>query len=193
MVSSITMQCIDWSGSWSQHQCHERGWTWNILHWQQDSNPNLLPFTMASLLALTLCRAYCNHSIHPYQYRSVQITTIGSVMYVYESYNNAYLWQPNSTAPLGNQVTGSMTPYPTQPHYPDTEPTSPSPNLLMLSARLGSEKYQFYNSLVWLDREANSWSSSFEARVLPIQPPRPAEKLDEKVSDTKYQLGWPNE
>ena len=43
------------------------------------------------------------------------------------------------------QVVGTMTCYPTQSHYPDTEPTCafPIPILIMLSTWLGSDKYQF--------------------------------------------------
>ena len=37
----------------------------------------------------------------------------------------------------------TITRYPTLSHYPDTEVTSPCPILLMLRARLGSNKYQF--------------------------------------------------
>ena len=42
--------------------------------------------------------------------------------------------------------------YPTQSHYPDTELASPCPILLMLSARLGSDKYQFFLNH-WFDTE----------------------------------------
>ena len=35
-------------------------------------------------------------------------------------------------------------------HYPDTEPTSHCPILIMPCTWLGSDKYQFYKSLVWL-------------------------------------------
>ena len=41
--------------------------------------------------------------------------------------------------------------FPTQSHYPDTEPTIPCLILIMPSTWLGSDKYQFYTSLVWLD------------------------------------------
>ena len=53
---------------------------------------------------------------------------------------------------LGNQaVNSTMILYLTQSHYLDTEPTTPSPILIMPSTWLGSNKYQFYKSLVWLD------------------------------------------
>ena len=39
---------------------------------------------------------------------------------------------------------------------PDSKITSPCPILSMPSARLGSNKYQFYKSLVWHHREPNS-------------------------------------
>ena len=47
-----------------------------------------------------------------------------------------------------------ITLYPIQSHYPDTDLTSPCPILLMPNTRLGSDKYQFYKSLVLLDWEA---------------------------------------
>ena len=61
--------------------------------------------------------------------------------------------------------------YPTESHYHDTELTSPGHILLMLSARLGSDKYQFCKSLVRLDQESNSQPSAREAIALPIRPP----------------------
>ena len=53
-----------------------------------------------------------------------------------------------SVAPLGKQTTGTMTQGPIQSHYPDSELTSSCPILLMPSARLESDKYQFYKSLL---------------------------------------------
>ena len=43
----------------------------------------------------------------------------------------AHSWQLFSAAALGYQDTSAMTQYPTQLHYPNTEPTSPFPILLM--------------------------------------------------------------
>ena len=43
----------------------------------------------------------------------------------------------------------TMTCYPTPSHYPDTEPPSPCPILILLSARLWSDKHQ----LVWLNQD----------------------------------------
>ena len=47
-----------------------------------------------------------------------------------------------------------MTCYPTHPHYDNGVLISPCPILLMMSARLSSDKYQFCTSLIWL-----SWDS----------------------------------
>ena len=63
-------------------------------------------------------------------------------------------WLYNAT-PLGDQVAHTVTWYPTQSHYPDTQLTSPYPILIMLSTRLGSDKYPFWKSLIWLDRDSN--------------------------------------
>ena len=52
----------------------------------------------------------------------------------------------------------------------DTELTSPCLILLVLNARLGSDKHQFYKSLVWLDWEPNFQSPTHETCTLPIRP-----------------------
>ena len=41
-----------------------------------------------------------------------------------------------------------MSQYPTKSHYPDTKLTSLCPMLLMLSIKLGNDKYKFCKSLV---------------------------------------------
>ena len=74
-----------------------------------------------------------------------------------------------STVPLGNPAVSTMIPYSTQSHYPDTEPTSPCPIWIMLSTWLGSDKYQFSKSLVWLDQGSNSRSPAHQASPLPIR------------------------
>ena len=55
--------------------------------------------------------------------------------------DSVYSWQLYGAAPLRKQTAGTLTRYPTQSHYPDTEPTNPHPILLMPNARLGSDKY----------------------------------------------------
>ena len=50
--------------------------------------------------------------------------------------DGAYSSRFYSAASLGHQATRTMTCYPTHSHYPDTEPTSPDPMLIMPSARL---------------------------------------------------------
>ena len=45
------------------------------------------------------------------------------------------------------ETTDTLTQYLIQSHYPDTVLTSHGPILLMQSARLGNDKYQFYKSL----------------------------------------------
>ena len=70
-------------------------------------------------------------------------------------------------------ATCTVTWYPIQPHYPDIELTSVFPILLVSIARLGSNKWQFYKSSVWLKRELNSQPSAREACTLPFRPLRP--------------------
>ena len=64
----------------------------------------------------------------------------------------------------------------THSHYPDTEPTTPHPILLMPNARLGSDKYQFYKSLVLLDQDSKMWG--------PDSNPWPS---DSPISRTRHQ------
>ena len=54
-----------------------------------------------------------------------------------------------SAAPLGEQAVSTMTWYPTQSYYPDTEPTSPCFILIMPSAWLWSDKYNTFSH--WFD------------------------------------------
>ena len=63
--------------------------------------------------------------------------------------HSAHSWRLHSAVPLGDQATGTMTQYPTQSHYPDNVLSSPYPIILMLSARLGSDKYQVIGFLGW--------------------------------------------
>ena len=57
--------------------------------------------------------------------------------------DSSHSWWLYSAASLEHQATGTMTCYPTQSRYPDTEPTSPCHVLIMPSARLRSDKYTF--------------------------------------------------
>ena len=47
--------------------------------------------------------------------------------------DNVHSFRLSNAAPLGNQAASTMTRCPTQSHYPDTEPTSPCPTLIMLN------------------------------------------------------------
>ena len=58
--------------------------------------------------------------------------------------DSAHSWQLYGTASPEHQAVATMTCYPTLlTHYPDTEPTSQCPILIMSSTRLGSNEYQF--------------------------------------------------
>ena len=64
--------------------------------------------------------------------------------------DSAHSWWLYSAGPLGDQATSTMIWYPTQSHYPDTEPTSPCFILIMPSTRLGSDKYTFLSHWFWV-------------------------------------------
>ena len=74
--------------------------------------------------------------------------------------DSAHPGQLCSAVPLGDQTESTMTCYPTQSYYPDTEPTSPCSILNMLSARLGSDKYKFLSH--WFD---STWARTHEVRI----------------------------
>ena len=61
--------------------------------------------------------------------------------------NSAHSWWLYSAAPLGHQATSTW--YPTQSHYPNTEPISPCPTLTMPNAWLESDKNKFWSH--WFD------------------------------------------
>ena len=58
-------------------------------------------------------------------------------------YDNVHSCRFHSAAPLRDQSTRTIMWYPTQSHYPDTEPMRRCPILIMLSAWLGSDKHGF--------------------------------------------------
>ena len=66
------------------------------------------------------------------------------------TFDSLLSWRLHSAAPLGSHAVSTMTWYPTQSHYPDTEQISPCPILIMPSTWLGSDMYQFVKSLIWL-------------------------------------------
>ena len=66
------------------------------------------------------------------------------------------LWRQYSSALPRDQATSTTIPFSTQSHYSDTELTSPWPILVMLSARLGNDRYQFCKSLVWVGKDLTS-------------------------------------
>ena len=71
--------------------------------------------------------------------------------------DNAHSWWFYSATPLGDQTTSTITWYPIQTHYPDTEPTSPCPILIN------------YNADTWLgkgkDRFLSHWFDSTMVRI----------------------------
>ena len=78
------------------------------------------------------------------------------------------LWQ--CAAPLADHVIGTMTQFSAQSHDPDTELT----NLNKANARLGSDKYYFGKSLLWLIQgfQINNLSHR-KPVILPNRPPCP--------------------
>ena len=63
--------------------------------------------------------------------------------------DSAHSWQRYSAAPLGDQCSSTMTWYPIQTHYPDTELTSLCSILKMLSVWLGRYMYELLG--YWFD------------------------------------------
>ena len=65
------------------------------------------------------------------------------------SYQNSYQLGTAHTQGLFAFVTNTMTWYPTQSHYPDSEPTSRCLILIMPIAQQGNDQYQFWSH--WFD------------------------------------------
>ena len=99
--------------------------------------------------------------------------------------DSTYSWRLHSAAQLGNQSSNIMTGYPTKSHYPDTEPTSPFPVQIMLSAWLRSDKYTFLSH----------WSDSTKVRTREVWIPR-SPKMGDRCSTHPAipiwsVMGWP--
>ena len=119
--------------------------------------------------------------------------------------DSVHSWQLYSAVPLGDQV-ASTWPNTILSHYPDTEPTSPCPILIMPSAWLGSDKYQFLSH--WSDSTSiwNPWSPKIgEGRSTPLAipsgttfseiiwkdvKPSPIMRADDRLSVLFYECSW---
>ena len=90
--------------------------------------------------------------IKPSHTRTARVTHMAAIFIKYWSQSLSFLVSLSFIVLLHWEIrpVSSMTRYSTQSHYPDTE-SSPYPILIMLSTWLGSDKYQFYKPLVWLD------------------------------------------
>ena len=77
-----------------------------------------------------------------------------------------------------------MTWYPTQSHYPETEPNSPCPILIMPSTWLGSINFicHCFDSTMGL----NPWSPARETSALPIRPLWPVPCLNKLLSTYQH-------
>ena len=84
--------------------------------------------------------------------------------------DSAHSWWLYSAASLQHQATGTMTCYPTQLHYLDSEPTSPWHILIMPSVRLGSNRYQFKSHWFISTRVRKLWclDSNPQSSDIPI-------------------------
>ena len=78
----------------------------------------------------------------------------------YQAFDRMHSRQFYSAAPLGNQATSTMNQYPTQPHYPDTEPYGPCSILGMLSAKLGNENLSIVYAIVLTQQDSKSLPST---------------------------------
>ena len=72
------------------------------------------------------------------------------------TWDSTHSWWLYSASTQGEQAAGTMTCYPIQLHYPDTEPNSPCPTLITLSVWLRSGKYKFLS--YWFD-SIRAWTS----------------------------------
>ena len=68
-------------------------------------------------------------------------------------------WWLYCAASLGQQAARTMTCYPTQSHYPDTEPTCPCSILIMPKYQTRKRQVSIVKSLLWLHQKSNPWPS----------------------------------
>ena len=85
--------------------------------------------------------------------------------------DSMHSWYFYSAAQPGEHATSNMIWYATQPHFPNTDPTSPCHIVIMPYASLGSDKYIFVKLFISLDWEPNSRSAAREACAIPVRPP----------------------
>ena len=76
--------------------------------------------------------------------------------------DSVHSWRRYSAAPLGIQAVSTMTWYSIQPHYSDTEPTSPCPILITLRTYLARNRsVSILKSVFWHDQGSNPWGLDF--------------------------------
>ena len=103
--------------------------------------------------------------------------------------DSACSWRLASAASLEHQATGTITCYPTQSYYPDTERTSPCPIFILSSDRVGNDKYHL--KLIGLTQPGfENTRSRFEAATLrfPDLRQREASALTHSVTPTGLPL-----
>ena len=83
--------------------------------------------------------------------------------------DSPHSWRFYSAAPLADQATYTMTQFPIQSDYLDTELTSPCPTLVMPNTRLGRNAHRFCKFLACLRWIPKSQPSAQEARTLHIR------------------------
>ena len=75
--------------------------------------------------------------------------------------DSAHSYWIYSAGPLEDQATSTITWYPMHSHYPDTEPTSPYPNLIMAERLARKQQVYILKSLVSLDQGSAIQSGSY--------------------------------
>ena len=112
----------------------------------------MINFDCTALIVLVVIFVWHCHQRLWIQYKSVYVCLLFCILATSKiisgrilTCDSVHSWWHYSAA------ISTMTCYPTQSHYPDTEPISPYLILIMPSTWLGSNKYQFDKSLVWLN------------------------------------------
>ena len=102
--------------------------------------------------------------------------------------DSVHCWWLYSASPASQSRPPALW-YPIPSHYPDTELTRPCPSIIMLSAWLGSDKYQFDKLLFWLGRGSNS-----RPAFLLIRPSRPVKFISHRprpgIKPRVYWIPW---
>ena len=136
-----TLECRD-IRKWCTHK-------WCSHKWHTKTSPHLESVQGHVLLFNTIGG---QSSFRHYSLGAYVLTTSRITSKQIPTWDSTQWWRLHSAAPQGDHATSTMIRYPTHSNHPATVQTNSFHILLLTSARLGSVKYDIYESVVWLSQ-----------------------------------------